>query len=54
VTQTAGGRLIGELPLAGGGGEPVDLPRTLASHGVAARPARSGSGRGGRATSRST
>jgi len=38
VTQTAGGRLIGELPLAGGGGEPVDLPRTLASHGVATLP----------------
>jgi len=26
------------LPLRGGGGEPVDLPRTLASHGVATLP----------------
>jgi 3-methyladenine DNA glycosylase/8-oxoguanine DNA glycosylase len=27
-----------ELPLVGAGGEPVDLPRTLASHGVASLP----------------
>jgi hypothetical protein len=32
VTRAAPARLIGELPLAGGGGEPVDLARTLASH----------------------
>ena len=38
VTQGAPGRPIGELPLAGGGGEPVDLARTLASHGVATLP----------------
>jgi 3-methyladenine DNA glycosylase/8-oxoguanine DNA glycosylase len=38
VTQPAPGRPIGELPLAGGGGEPVDLARTLASHGVATLP----------------
>jgi hypothetical protein len=37
VTHAAGGRQIGELPLAGGG-EPVDLARTLASHGVATLP----------------
>lgn len=30
--------LLGELPLVGAGGEPVDLPRTLASHGVASLP----------------
>ena len=30
--------LLGELPLTGGGGEPVDLRRTLASHGVATLP----------------
>jgi N-glycosylase/DNA lyase len=30
--------LLGELRLVGGGGEPVDLKRTLASHGVAALP----------------
>ena len=29
---------LGELRLVGGGGEPVDLRRTLASHGVAALP----------------
>ncbi len=29
---------LGELPLVGGGGEPVDLRRTLASHGVASLP----------------
>jgi 3-methyladenine DNA glycosylase/8-oxoguanine DNA glycosylase len=34
----ASGRLIGTLPLQGGGGEPVDLTRTLASHGVATLP----------------
>ncbi|HLW45733.1 MAG TPA: hypothetical protein VKR78_05925 [Acidimicrobiales bacterium] len=28
-------RTVGTLPLVGGGGEPVDLRRTLASHGVA-------------------
>jgi 3-methyladenine DNA glycosylase/8-oxoguanine DNA glycosylase len=43
VTQAApdaaaSGRLIGMLPLQGGGGEPVDLTRTLASHGVATLP----------------
>jgi hypothetical protein len=43
MTQAApdaasGGRLIGSLPLQGGGGEPVDLTRTLASHGVATLP----------------
>jgi N-glycosylase/DNA lyase len=38
VSQAAGGRPIGELRLAGGGGEPVDLARTLASHGVATLP----------------
>jgi hypothetical protein len=37
MTHAAPGRLIGELPLAGGG-EPVDLARTLASHGVATLP----------------
>jgi N-glycosylase/DNA lyase len=31
-------RLIGDLPLEGAGGEPVDLTRTLASHGVATLP----------------
>jgi N-glycosylase/DNA lyase len=36
TTRTA--RTIAELPLAGAGGEPVDLPRTLASHGVASLP----------------
>jgi len=30
--------IIAELPLVGAGGEPVDLPRTLASHGVASLP----------------
>ena len=30
--------MISELPLIGGGGEPVDLKRTLASHGVASLP----------------
>ena len=30
--------LIAELPLVGAGGEPVDLRRTLASHGVASLP----------------
>jgi 3-methyladenine DNA glycosylase/8-oxoguanine DNA glycosylase len=30
--------LLVELPLRGSGGEPVDLPRTLASHGVASLP----------------
>jgi 3-methyladenine DNA glycosylase/8-oxoguanine DNA glycosylase len=30
--------MIAELPLVGAGGEPVDLRRTLASHGVAALP----------------
>jgi len=30
--------LLGELPLVGAGGEPVDLRRTLASHGVATLP----------------
>jgi 3-methyladenine DNA glycosylase/8-oxoguanine DNA glycosylase len=30
--------MIAELPLVGAGGEPVDLPRTLASHGVASLP----------------
>jgi N-glycosylase/DNA lyase len=30
--------LLAELPLAGAGGEPVDLRRTLASHGVASLP----------------
>jgi len=30
--------MIAELPLVGGGGEPVDLRRTLASHGVASLP----------------
>lgn len=30
--------MIGELALEGGGGEPVDLSRTLASHGVATLP----------------
>jgi 3-methyladenine DNA glycosylase/8-oxoguanine DNA glycosylase len=29
---------LGTLPLLGAGGEPVDLPRTLASHGVATLP----------------
>jgi N-glycosylase/DNA lyase len=29
---------LGELELVGGGGEPVDLRRTLASHGVASLP----------------
>jgi 3-methyladenine DNA glycosylase/8-oxoguanine DNA glycosylase len=29
---------LGELPLVGAGGEPVSLPRTLASHGVASLP----------------
>ena len=29
---------LGELRLVGAGGEPVDLPRTLASHGVASLP----------------
>ena len=29
---------LGELALVGGGGEPVDLRRTLASHGVASLP----------------
>jgi 3-methyladenine DNA glycosylase/8-oxoguanine DNA glycosylase len=38
VTQAAPGHPVGELPLAGGGGEPVDLARTLASHGVATLP----------------
>jgi 3-methyladenine DNA glycosylase/8-oxoguanine DNA glycosylase len=38
ANAAAGGRLIGTLPLAGGGGEPVHLPRTLASHGVATLP----------------
>jgi 3-methyladenine DNA glycosylase/8-oxoguanine DNA glycosylase len=27
--------LVGELPLVGGGGEPVDFARTIVSHGVA-------------------
>jgi 3-methyladenine DNA glycosylase/8-oxoguanine DNA glycosylase len=31
-------KLIAELPLVGAGGEPVDLRRTLASHGVASLP----------------
>ena len=30
--------VIGELPLRGGGGEPVDLRRTLASHGLGLLP----------------
>jgi N-glycosylase/DNA lyase len=30
--------VVVELPLVGAGGEPVDLPRTLASHGVASLP----------------
>ena len=30
--------LLGELPLVGAGGEPVDFRRTLASHGVADLP----------------
>ncbi len=30
--------MLGELALVGGGGEPVDLRRTLASHGVASLP----------------
>ena len=30
--------MISELPLVGAGGEPVDLKRTLASHGVASLP----------------
>jgi 3-methyladenine DNA glycosylase/8-oxoguanine DNA glycosylase len=30
--------MIAELPLVGAGGEPVDLRRTLASHGVASLP----------------
>ena len=30
--------MIAELPLVGAGGEPVDLKRTLASHGVASLP----------------
>jgi len=30
--------MIAELPLVGGGGEPVDFRRTLASHGVASLP----------------
>lgn len=30
--------MISELPLLGAGGEPVDLKRTLASHGVASLP----------------
>jgi 3-methyladenine DNA glycosylase/8-oxoguanine DNA glycosylase len=30
--------MIAELPLTGAGGEPVDLRRTLASHGVASLP----------------
>ncbi|HXY81237.1 MAG TPA: hypothetical protein VEH55_07690 [Gaiellaceae bacterium] len=30
--------VLGELALVGGGGEPVDLRRTLASHGVASLP----------------
>ncbi len=38
VTKPAPARLIGELPLTGGGGEAVDLARTLASHGVATLP----------------
>jgi 3-methyladenine DNA glycosylase/8-oxoguanine DNA glycosylase len=38
VTKPAPARLIGELPLVGGGGEAVDLARTLASHGVATLP----------------
>ena len=29
---------LGRLRLVGGGGEPVDLRRTLASHGVATLP----------------
>jgi hypothetical protein len=37
VTKAAPARLIGELPLVGGG-EAVDLARTLASHGVATLP----------------
>jgi hypothetical protein len=27
--------LVGEIPLAGAGGEPVDFVRTIVSHGVA-------------------
>jgi hypothetical protein len=38
VTEAASGRMIGELPLTDGGGEPVNLARTLASHGVATLP----------------
>jgi N-glycosylase/DNA lyase len=34
----AGLALVGELRLVGAGGEPVDLARTLASHGVASLP----------------
>ena len=30
--------VLGELALVGGGGEPIDLRRTLASHGVASLP----------------
>jgi 3-methyladenine DNA glycosylase/8-oxoguanine DNA glycosylase len=30
--------LVAELPLLGGGGEPVDFARTIASHGVAELP----------------
>jgi N-glycosylase/DNA lyase len=30
--------MIADLPLVGAGGEPVDLRRTLASHGVASLP----------------
>ena len=33
--------VLAELPLVGTGGEPVDLPRTLASHGVASLPPQS-------------
>src|SRR5436309_8993404 len=29
---------VAELPLAGGGGEPVDFARTIVSHGVAELP----------------
>ena len=33
---------LGVLPLRGAGGEPVDLRRTLGSHGVAGLPPRAG------------
>ncbi len=31
-------RIVGELPLVGAGGEPVDLPRTIQSHGLVDLP----------------